>query len=283
MANLFEGLEDLGLQGMNDMKLFEDEKAKQAAQKKVEVHKEIAEEDFLFDKTYMCPICDRQFTAKSVMTGKAKFKHNDFDLRPIYQGIDPLKYDGITCRFCGYSALNRYFTVNPTTGQLRLIKEGLKTFKGIPEHEGKYTYDDAIIRLRLALACAVIKKAKPSEKAFICLKTAWLFRGKNEELMRLNPVNQEEIDENKKQEKVFIENAYDGFVEAFAKENFPMCGMDEMTVTFLAANLAFELEKYDESLRLLERIIISREANSSIKSKATDLKEEIYKKKGKEA
>ncbi|MCQ2537616.1 MAG: DUF2225 domain-containing protein [Lachnospiraceae bacterium] len=282
MGNLFEGLEKLGLKDLRNVKLFEEEEKKKTEKENVAaVVKEITEEDMLFDKTSKCPICDRDFTNKTVRTGKPKLLSSDSDLRPIYQGIDPLKYDAITCPFCGYSALSRYFSVNPTTGQLRLIKENLANFSGLAEPEVKYSYDDAITRHRLALVCTVIKKGKPSEKAYTCLKLAWLFRGKREALIKNNKATKEDIEILNNSEKEFLTNAYNGFIEAFSKENFPMAGMDEVTVTFLTANLADEIGKYDDALRLVERIIISRDANSNIKGKANELKEKIRERKEK--
>ena len=274
MANLFEGLENLGLSGAGNMKLYEQEKETKAATAAKEAVKEASEEDYIFDKSFKCPVCDKTFTAKATKTGKAKSIGFDPDLRPHYQGIDTLKYDAISCEKCGYSAVARYFAVNPTSGQIKLIREGLKSFSGLPKTEGIYTYDDAITRHKLALACCVMKHAKASEKAYTCLKIAWLLRGKAEEGAAAG-VPEAEIKALKEQELEYISGAYDGFNEAFSHENFPMCGMDENTVTFLCANLAHEVHKDDDAMRLLARIITARDVNSRIKDKANELKEQI--------
>lgn len=54
-----------------------------------------------------------------------------------------------------------------------------------------------------------------------------------------------------------------------------MSGMDEMTVSYLIAELAFELEKYRESLQMLSNVITNLAASSRLKNKAIDLKERI--------
>ena len=54
-----------------------------------------------------------------------------------------------------------------------------------------------------------------------------------------------------------------------------MSGMDEMTVSYLLAELAFELEKYRESLKMLSNIIGNNAVSSRLKNKAVDLKERI--------
>lgn len=51
--------------------------------------------------------------------------------------------------------------------------------------------------------------------------------------------------------------------------------MDEITVTYLTAELAFRLGKYRESLKLLSRILGNNNVSSRIKEKAVDLKEKI--------
>ncbi len=278
---LFSGLEEIGMGGLEGVKIFEDEKTKlAAAQKKKKEPTELKEEDFIFDKTYKCPICDREFKARTVRTGKVKLVSSDSDLRPRYQ-FDTLKYDAVTCPSCGYSVLTRYFNVNPTSGQLKLIKDNVcRAFKGIKEPGVTMTYEDALTRHKLALLCAIVKRAKSSEKAYTCLKMAWLLRGKSESLPKDTPNYSEIIKDLADQETEAITNAYEGFTEAFSKENFPMCGMDETTVTYLTAELARKIGKYDDALRLCARVITGKNVNDRIKEKAREMKERIYEETG---
>ena len=67
------------------------------------------EADKLFDKKYTCPVCENNFTSKTVRSGKARMVRTDMDLRNVYDGIEPLKYDVILCPKCGYAALSRFF------------------------------------------------------------------------------------------------------------------------------------------------------------------------------
>ena len=275
MGNLFSGLEALGLGALSKMGLYEDNAKKE---EKEEVKKEapqIKEEDFLFEKSYTCPVCDKEFKNKTVRTGKAKLLSVDTDFRAKYQGIDIIKYDSVVCPHCGYSALTRFFATT-TAPQRKLIKEQISTnFKGLQEPEAAYSYDDAITRYRLALVNSVVKKGKLSERAYTCLKLAWLLRGKSENL----PAETPDIEEVKaallKEELEFLENAYTGFMEANSTENFPMCGMDEDTVMCLMADLARRVGKTEEAGRLLSRILTSRTANDRIKNKARDIKDLI--------
>ncbi len=279
MANLFSGLENFGLgelQGLDVYNTGNDDK--KDGDKEPEKQK-ISEADFIFDKTHTCPVCDSEFKSKAIKTGKVKLLGADSDLRPKYQLVDSLKYDAIVCPSCGYSALNRFFNYM-TAPQAKLIKEQITvSFRGIEEEGEIYTYDDAIARHKLVLVNTIVKKAKISERAYTCLKIAWLLRGKAETLPMDTPNYQQEITKLKAEEDEFILNAYEGFTTAFSKEMFPMCGMDENTVTYLVADLARRCGKFDEAGRWISRVLIARDASERIKSKARDLKELIVKNK----
>ena len=272
--SLFSGLEKFGLGKLEKMEVFEEDAKKKAAStdKKVEKPK-ITEEDLLFDKTFTCPVCDEEFHSKMIRTGKVKLLSADTDLRPKYQLVDSLKYDALVCPKCGYAALSRFFKFM-MPAQAKLIRENIsKNFSGLAPTGNIYTYDDAIARHQLALANAVVKKAKTSEKAYTCLKMAWLYRGKAESLPSDTPDYDKVIKELQSSEIELLKNAYEGFLAAFSKEAFPMCGMDELTVTYLVADLARRIGRYDESSRWISKVLSSRQANERIKNRARDIKE----------
>lgn len=275
MANLFSGLEEFGLGNLTDMNIY-DEKDKEEAKKSASEEKTaFSEEDIIFDKTFTCPVCDGNFKAKMVKSGKVKLVSLDTDLRPKYQFVDPLKYDAILCPLCGYTALNRFFKY-VTSAQASLIKKNITTsFKGIKESGDIFTYDDAIARHKLALVNAIVKKSKTSERAYTCLKTAWVLRGKAETLPEGTPDYDKAVESLKKEEREFIVNAYNGFMEAYNKETFPMCGMDESTIMLMLADLARKTAKYDEAGRWISRVLISRETNERIKQRAREIKDMI--------
>ena len=283
MASIFSGLEALGLGNLSEMKLFE--KEKKATEKEgahAAEHVEVKEADLLFEKTFICKVCDKEFKTKMVRTGKAKLIAQDSDLRPKYQTVDTLKYDAVVCPYCGYGALNRFFnSLSDTQG--RLIKTNISVnFKGLKEGEEILTYDEAIVRHKLVLVNTVVKRAKASEKAYTCLKLAWLLRGKAETLPEDTPNLAQVKKELEVQEKEYITNAYTGFMEAFSKEQFPMCGMDEVTMTYLVADLARQIGKYEEALRMVARVLMIKNVSDRIKQKAIDLKEQIRKEKSAE-
>lgn len=273
---LFSGLENLGLGKVKKMDLYQsDETPVKETQNTQEVKHEITEAEILFEKTYTCPVCDHQFKVKTVRTGKVKLLAADTDLRPRYQGVDSLKYDAIVCPKCGYGALNRFFNYM-TSAQAKLIKEQIsRGFKGLPKEGAIYTYDDAILRHKIALANSVVKKSKTSERAYTCLKLGWVIRGKIETLPADVAKCEEVLKELKSEEEECIYNAYEGFKQAFSKESFPMCGMDETTMTYLTAELARRCGYFDDASRWIARILTSKTASERIKSKAREIKDLI--------
>ena len=215
------------------------------------------------------------FKAKNVKAGKVKLNSMDSDLRPKYQAMDSLKYDAVVCPNCGYAALNRFFNYM-TSVQAKLIKENISSsFRGLPQEGEVYSYDDAIARHKLALVNTIVKRSKLSEKAYTCLKTAWLLRGKCEALPAETPDYANVKKALQEEELEFLKNAYEGFQEAFSKEMFPMCGMDENTCTYLVGELARRLGHYEEASRWISRVLTARDANERIKAKAREAKEMI--------
>ena len=233
------------------------------------------EADKLFDKKYTCPICDNNFTSKTVRTGKARIIHTDMDLRNVYEDIEPLKYDVILCSKCGYAALARFFP-NVTTVQHKYIEEKITpNFRHVPEEEDEYSFEYALFRYRIAFANAVVKMSKVSEGAYLSLKTAWLCRSYKENLKENEAGFQDKYAKIDAMEKDHIRKAYDYFIKAVQTEEFPMCGMDESTVDYIIAVLAMEFGDYFDASKLLSKLITSYSATPRLKDKARDVKEEL--------
>ena len=275
--NLLSGLESLGLGNLEGLDIYEDPHKDEKKQAEVVAPKE---EDMLFDKSYTCTVCDKDFKVKMVRSGKAKAMAADQDLRPRYEGIDVLKYDVVSCPYCGYTGLSKYFSYL-TPAQRKAIKENICSSykpKKVDPDKKIYTYEDAMERHKLALVNAIVKHGKASEKAYICLKTGWVLRGQREALEADDPDYEKKKQELESAENQFLKNAYDGFVTARASESFPICGMDEMTVDYLLATLAMRFEEYETAAKLLGSIVTSRTANARIKDRAHDLKDVLMEK-----
>ena len=275
MAGIFSGLESLGLGNLAGAELFEKEKPKEEEQKGPVIPEE---KELILDKTVECPICEKKFTTKMMKSGKAKLLGTDLDLRTKYEGLDATKYDAVRCSHCGFSALSRYF-VRLTPTQTKLIKENICSRVKITESGDEiYSYEEAIERYKLTLACAVVKQAKASEKGYICLKSAWLLRGYVEKLEADGELTAEKKAALKAEEMEYLKNAYEGFAAARASENFPVAGMDEMTVDYLLAVLAYEIGNMQVASSMVSRVLTAPGAGQRMKDKARDLKDLIVEK-----
>ena len=282
MSDLLSGMEKYGFKDVNLDSIFEDDKpktvARAAEEKTVEAPKE---EDFLLDKGVRCPICDTVFKSRMVKSGRARRLESDRDLRPRFEYIDTIKYDVSSCPKCGYTAINRYFP-HLSSAQMKLIREEVctkfKPEKGMAD-KLSYTYDEAIERYKLALINTIAKKGKASEKAYECLKISWLYRGKKEEIQSANSNPSEEVKAEilkcEQTETAFYTQALDGFLKAMTSESYPMCGMEQNTVDFLIANMAFNLKRYDLASKFVSALLVSKTTSKTIKDKALTLKEEI--------
>lgn len=277
MADLLYGLAALGLGDLQGADVFEELTKKEQA---VEAGPVVLEEkDMVYDKKNSCPVCDAEFMCKSLKAGKTRFLGNDKDLRPVYEGIDAQKYEITVCPQCGYAALNKYFP-RVTTKQVALIKENISKKVRMHPYSGEiYSYEEAIERFQLALACAVVKKSKTSEKAYICLKNAWLMRGYAHYLEEEKHLTKEQIKAVSDLERNFMQNAFKGLSEAVQSESYPICGMDEGTLDYLLAAMAMNLEDYDSASKIVANILVSATVNPRIKDKARDIKDEIKQKK----
>jgi uncharacterized protein (DUF2225 family) len=276
--NLLAGLEKFGIKAdeVDITKEAEKKNAKKAAPKKA-APKALTEEELLLAKEYTCPVCDHKFKTLLVKTGKAKKIGQEFDLRPRHEGIDTIKYDVVVCPSCGYAAMTKTFEPLSNT-QIKWIREQVgENFKPQPRAVDRttYTYDEAIDRYKLALVSAMVKRAKLSEKAYICLKISWLQRTYLKELPEGTPEELAAKNAMKEEMLQFYQQAYEGFTQAMSKETPPFYGMDSNTLEFMLANMAIYFKDYDTALKLVSRLITSPNTASRVKDKCLQLKEQI--------
>lgn len=271
---ILSGLGGFGLGNLENTDIFNDNKNKTSVKEEtVEKTAEVQESDLLFEKTNVCPVCDLEFKAKTVKIGKAKLIGTDLDLRPKYETVDSLKYDVILCPRCGYAALSRYFKF-VTAPQIKLIQTHISQgFHDQPVKGDIYTYDEAIERHKLALANAIVKRGKSSEKAYICLKLAWILRGKAENLSEEDADYEAQKAKCLEEENELLRNSLEGFLAARQSESFPMCGMDESTVDYLIAVMSMKFDQLDVATKLVSNIILSPTTNPRMKEKARNVKE----------
>ncbi|HAU99619.1 MAG TPA: DUF2225 domain-containing protein [Lachnospiraceae bacterium] len=280
--SILSGLDSLGLGDLssrelyeNDDRMVEDGKPEnKSSGQSGRSAKLLTEKDYVFAKTYVCPVCDSEFKNPTIRSNKARLIGTDIDLRPRYSHVDPLKYDVICCPHCGFAALSRYVD-QLTYPQARLIRETIsKNFKSI-EFKDILSYDDALIRYQLALGNAMVKRARSSEKAYICMKMAWVVRGKIESFDFGPDENNGGIFEAEEKEKELIKNALDGFLSARQNETPPICGMDNITIDYLMGALAYECGDIETAAKMVGLVLQNSGATKRMKDMARELKDDI--------
>lgn len=275
MKDIFEGLENFGLEDIEEKVLFQED-AYLEDEGLIQKQKEEMMREMLFDRKAECPICELQFYTRSVKAGKLKLIESDEDLRPIYNKFDPLVYDIMVCPTCGYASLAKTFKYVKEY-YIPEFKEKVSNKYRAKAYPDVYSYDDGIERYKLALYGGMILNKTSMEKAYLCLKLAWLYRGKRETFSK----NQtEEIQKTYEQEMIFIGQAYEGFKVAVENENFPQLGIDKMTTQYLIGELARRLGKLEEAAEIMKKLSISNFVTQRLKLRiehVRDLIREAYK------
>lgn len=281
---ILDGLSKFGISNVSSDNMYAEAPAQTAktsgAAEAPERSPEDIEKELIFAKTYDCVVCDSKFKSLTLKANKARLLKMDRDLRPVFEGIEPLKYEPIVCPYCGYGVMAKYFKPLTQMQRKSIVDNISQTFKSKDVDKEIYSYDDAREKIQLCLASAIIKHARASEKAYICLKGAWLCRSYVEYMEASgNPEFTESfIKEIKDNEIEYMDNAFEGFVAARQSEDFPIAGMDENTLDYMLAVMATERGKYDVASKMIASVLQSASASPKIKDKARDLKEEVVKK-----
>jgi len=270
MKDIFDGLEGFGLDHIDKELLFTTE-SKMADKELMKKQQEEVIRDILFDRKAECPICDMRFTSRAVKSGKLKLVNSDTDLRPIYDKLDPLLYDVMVCPTCGYASLAKTFKYVKES-LIPVFKDKVSTKYLSKTYPEIYTYDVAIEQYKLALYDGMLLSISNCEKAYLCLKLAWLYRGKAENEGDIEP---NVIEDCREYELTFIEQAYQGFKLAISKETFPQLGIDSLTVQYMVGELARKLGYLDEAFEVMRKLSISNRITHRLKLRVTSAKELI--------
>ena len=254
MNNIFEELREMGFEDLGKVDLFPPKP--QESEKEIEKNKKrFTVEEVLYDKIYVCPICNQEFRSKAIRSGKNRLLTVDLDLKANFDIVNPLVYECVVCEKCGYAALSKTFN-SLTPGQIRWIKEQICTRYKEYHYPPILSEKDAIVRYKLALLNSFVKKAKDGEKAYICLKLAWLYRDLNE----------------KAEEEVFLQHALTGFENAYNTGRFPIFELGELTIAYIIADIYRRMKNYEKAMKWLGIVIMDRSVSLRLKTKALHLK-----------
>lgn len=265
MENIFKELEKFGLDNISDVDLYEKKQPIMVDTPKPKIK---TEKDYIFKKSFCCPICYSNFQAKVLKSKTAKYIGQDFDCKPNYN-IEILKYNVVMCPNCGYSNIVNDFQ-NITKKQKELFKEKMKSFISNPYNDEICTNEEALVKFKMALATAMATKANYSKKAFICLQLAWLYRsfGKT--------TNDKNIKEKYfNYQKYFYRQAYEGYTYALQLERPPLSHWSEDKFYYIYACLACVNNNTRLALKLISEIVLAKSTSKELKNKARALRDLI--------
>ncbi len=246
---------------------------------------DLSDQEFIYAKTYVCPLCEKTFSTPTVYAGKAASAGMDIDLKSRFTNIDPLKYRPVQCPHCSYAAMDTDFN-NLLKREVAKLKEQVNTPVSFPMAEDEpRSYEDAFSLYRVSLRCALIRGGKKSIQASISLYTAWLLR---EWRTRRHPEEEKENNEIKNNSNSFYERpwckenelkyldyATNYFLMARETENFPIRNMNESTFDYLLAALLYQTGREMEALKFLGGVLRNKSSNRGIQIKAEDLRDLI--------
>ena len=243
--------------------------------KVIEIPKENEEKlpEWLYRKQMACPVCKRTFIDSYPRYSRLRVEYVEPDLRPCYvSGISPFGYDITVCFNCGYSMLtDRYQEVSEL--QRKSLRE-----KIMPKFQTRHyplvlTRQQEEERYKLAQLSGQVMNLKASEWGYFMLHSAWFYK-KSAEGEWLEP--NDKVDLGEKTLKYYKEAA-ESFAQAYIGEEFPIRGMNSLTLAYLEAILFYRIGNREESEKWLRQCIIDREfgayENRRVKERVLALKE----------
>jgi len=274
MGSLFDGLDVFGIDEVEHTNLF-DEEVEEVVEEGPKVI-EVSEEDLLYDRTVRCPVCNSIIEVRTVKQGAANQGSTQLNLRPIYKGVDMIKYDIVLCEICGYTALNRNFK-KVSERQIKAIREKISVKYVGKKYPQVYDYSIALERYKLALYNDMIMGRTDINKAYLCLKASWVIENLIQEAEA-----PKEVIRYKEMYQNFTMNALKGFNKNYKETVFPVYGMNQSTYQYLLAALSYETNDLKATSFWIGKVLLSPVSSAKIKDKARDLKEQIEKDKDKE-
>ena len=257
MVDIFESLGELGFtQTPKQDSIFQDRIKKNRSEK--EAANAAAKYDisqYVVLKRRICSVCNQTFVDVVLRTRKCRYLKSDTDLRAHFSPYDPIYYDVVHCHFCGYTAMNSHFD-QVSEKQAALLSERVKSQYRYKEYPLELKPPDVTELYQLALLCALIKKVKASERAMLCLRLGWIAREQEDD----------------KREQRYLSLALEGFELAYQSEDFPMYGMEPITLCYLLGDLSRKMGRLDKAMQYAGRVLTSKDASERLKDRARDLK-----------
>ncbi|MGE5629637.1 MAG: DUF2225 domain-containing protein [Caulobacteraceae bacterium] len=201
----------------------------------------------LYSKKFTCPICNKDFSSLKAKISACKVEKKDEDFCTHYTGLNPLYYEIFICPHCAYAASESSFK-DITEAEITILKEAFSGRVVARSFCTERNLNEAIATFKLAIHTAELRKAKASALAALCLKLAWLYRFAGDA-----------------QENVFLNYAYQNYMQAFDTEELPIGNLNEISMLYLLGELSRRLGKLNDAITWFSKAVASPEKKENPK------------------
>lgn len=238
---------------------------------KTEEHQEVLPV-WLYRKEIHCPACGRIFFDSYPRYTRLRIDYVESDLRPHYvSDISPFAYDITVCFNCGYAMLTDCFAEMDEWQRQRVREHILPKFQR-RHYPLVLNREQAEERYKLAQLTVQVMGLSKAEKAYFMLRCAWFYK-KVAEKAEIQTNEEIGLDQDTLR---FYEAAVQGFEKVYISDQFPIRGMNEITMAYLIAVLHYRLGNSEKSKQWLRECYrnraITNKENKKIKEKISDLR-----------
>lgn len=213
--------------------------------------------DQLWKKQFTCPVCHNKFQADSVKTSKLSLLEVHDDMRKIYEDVDPIHYDIVTCPACYYSSFGYCF--GQPVKECKSALSALHHLKDSSKIDFSQLHDDVIfIQYYLAIFCAknfLYQSSMQIAKMF--MRLAWLFSD----------------DKNQDMEREALENALKYYNDSYME--LDLAPEQDQQVCMIIGEINFKLHNIDEAKQYYFRAKMNKEGIPALRRQAEDRLQEI--------
>lgn len=202
-------------------------------------------EELLFDKSILCPVCNRDFTSKKVRSRHLRVLRRDDDLNIVYHDVEPLFYQIFICPHCGFSGFESDFK-ELTPIQKRVFDDKIRYKWKSRDFGGVRTPEQAETSYKMALLVSETLNRSRLYMGHLCIKIAWFYRSQG------NP-----------KEETYLKHALEYFESAYQKERIEDSNIDEITIAYLVAELHRRFGNFKEAIVWYAKVLDNPEIKNN--------------------
>ncbi|MDO7788481.1 DUF2225 domain-containing protein [Desulforamulus aquiferis] len=199
-------------------------------------------QDMIFPIKLTCPNCEKEFEHPEVKSKYIVIERQDRDFCSYFAGINPLFYDIMVCKYCGF-AFTRETNIPLSEPEKAIIKTILANWHTDGyQYGGVRTLDMAIKAYNLAIVCQELRNAKDSVKGSLYLRLGWLYRYQG----------------NKVSEEKSLQRALEFMKRAYERESTNEL-KKELRMIYLLGELSHRMGNEREAIQWLQTVISHKE------------------------